>query len=62
MGKLAGKHRQRRKGPRYHHADPIKGVNVAEQRVDLIVRKVEPSQMTAPKQHIHSPFRKKGAP
>jgi len=40
------------------YLDPIRGVNVRGQKVEVITRKVDPSEMTPPKKHIHSPLRK----
>lgn len=58
MAHVAGRRKPKRKPKSYRHSDPIHGVDVANQRVELIIRKVDPSELTPPKQHIFSPFRK----
>ena len=60
MGKVAGRQKRRYTSRSKKHADPLKGVNVSEQNVELIVRKVHPSQMTKAPFHLeNSPFRRK---
>ena len=60
MGKIAGRQKRRYTSKKKKHADPLKGVDVRHQNVELIVRKVDPSEMTKAPFHLaNSPFRRK---